>query len=73
MSSLEIQPNIARPDDFYAALIDAHRDLEPRESQRLNARLILLLANHVGDPEVLLQALAHARAAVGFPRSDTPE
>ncbi|HEX5632588.1 MAG TPA: DUF2783 domain-containing protein [Gemmatimonadales bacterium] len=48
-------------DDFYELLIDAHRDLDAAQSARLNARLILLLANHVGDLAVLREALALAR------------
>ncbi|MBK6008210.1 DUF2783 domain-containing protein [Ramlibacter ginsenosidimutans] len=48
-------------DDFYEALIDAHRDLSDEESERLNARLILLLSNHIGDIAVLREALALAR------------
>jgi hypothetical protein len=48
-------------DDFYEALIDAHRDLSDEESERLNARLILLLSNHIGDIAVLKEALALAR------------
>ena len=54
-------PNFDAPDDFYEALIDAHRDLEPAASHALNARLVLLLANHVGASAVLAQALAAAR------------
>ena len=56
-------PNLSAPDDFYEALIDAHRDLPDDASHALNARLVLLLANHVGDLHVLKQALAAARAA----------
>jgi hypothetical protein len=48
-------------DDFYEALIEAHRDLDDEQSQRLNARLILLLANHVGDLKLLREALDAAR------------
>jgi predicted LPLAT superfamily acyltransferase len=62
MGSLNTQPNLPAPDDFYEALIDAHRGLTPAQSEMLNARLILLLANHVGDLEVLRQALAAALA-----------
>lgn len=54
-------PHLDAPDDFYEALIDAHRDLEPAASHALNARLVLLLANHVGSLTVLTQALAAAR------------
>jgi hypothetical protein len=61
---LNIEPNIASPDEFYEALLAAHRDLTPDESQRLNARLVLLLANHVGDLAVLRDALDHARGSV---------
>jgi Protein of unknown function (DUF2783) len=56
-------PNLGAPDDFYEALIDAHRDLAPAESHALNARLILLLANHIGTLDVLKEALATARAS----------
>lgn len=51
-------------DDFYEALIDTHRDLSDEQSALLNARLILLLANHVGDIAVLRQAMAIAREGV---------
>jgi len=54
-------PNLEAPDDFYAALIAAHDGLDADASQAFNARLILLLANHVGSLEVLLDALAAAR------------
>jgi Protein of unknown function (DUF2783) len=56
-------PNLDAPDDFYEALIDAHRDLSSADSHALNARLVLLLANHVGSLDVLKQALSLARAA----------
>jgi len=48
-------------DDFYEALIEAHHGLDDEQSERLNARLILLLANHIGDLSVLKEALAIAR------------
>jgi hypothetical protein len=54
-------PNLASPDDFYQALIDTHRGLSTEESHALNARLILLLANHIGAMDVLRDALASAR------------
>lgn len=53
--------NLDAPDDFYEALIEAHQGLSDAESQALNARLILLLANHIGDLGVLKAALAAAR------------
>ena len=61
MSKLVTDIAIADPDGFYEALIEAHRDLSEAESHAMNARLILLLANHVGDMEVLREALAAAR------------
>lgn len=54
-------PNLESPDDFYEALIEAHRGLDDAQSEALNARLILLLANHVGSLDVLRQALREAR------------
>jgi hypothetical protein len=51
-------------DDFYEQLIDAHRDLSDEQSALLNAKLILLLANHVGDIALLREALALAREGV---------
>lgn len=51
-------------DDFYEWLIEAHRDLSDEQSRLVNARLVLLLANHVGDLRVLREALAAARAGV---------
>jgi hypothetical protein len=57
---LNTNPNIERPDDFYEALIDLHRGLTDEQSRQLNARLILLLTNHIGDMEVLAQAMKAA-------------
>lgn len=59
--SLVTTPNLSAPDDFYEALIDAHRELTADQSHALNARLVLLLANHVGDLAVLKEALKVAR------------
>lgn len=61
MSTLITAPNMSNPDDFYEALIDMHRDLDEAQSQAVNARLILLLANHIGDMQVLREAMTHAR------------
>lgn len=58
------ETNLSAPDDFYEALIDAHSDLTNEQSQELNAALILLLANHLGDLPLLKEALQHARASV---------
>ncbi|MFL9868166.1 DUF2783 domain-containing protein [Paraburkholderia fungorum] len=62
--ALNTQPNLTRPDDFYEALIDMHRDLDDAQSQSANAQLILLLANHIGDHVILLEAMRHAREGV---------
>ncbi len=51
-------------DDFYEMLIATHRDLSDEQSELLNARLILILANHVGDIETLRDALKIAREGV---------
>jgi len=56
-------PHLDAADDFYEALIDAHRDLSVEQSHALNARLVLLLANHIGSLDVLRRALAAARGA----------
>jgi hypothetical protein len=62
MANLNIEANLARPDDFYERLIDTHRDLSPEESALVNCKLILLLANHIGDAAVLDEAMRRARA-----------
>ncbi len=67
MGSLNTALNLAAPDDFYEALIDAHRGLSDEQSEMLNARLVLLLANHVGDMAVLREALAAAREGIEQP------
>ena len=64
MAKLNIHSNIARPDDVYEALIDMHRDLTREQSEAVNAKLILLLANHIGDLEVLHEAMRIARDGV---------
>ena len=61
MATLLTEPRLAAPDDFYERLIAAHRGLDDAASAMLNAKLVLLLANHVGDDEVLAQAIAAAR------------
>ncbi|WP_217125798.1 DUF2783 domain-containing protein [Hydrogenophilus thiooxidans] len=71
--SLNTQPNFHNPDkryfydyapgdDFYAMLIEAHRDLSDEHSALLNARLVLLLANHIGDLRILEEAITAAKA-----------
>ncbi len=55
-------PHLAEHDEFYEELLAAHKGLSAEESSALNARLILILANHVGDIEALREAIALARA-----------
>lgn len=61
MGKLNTNANIQGPDDFYAELLAVHEGLSKAESDALNARLILLLSNHIGDRAVLSQALAAAK------------
>ena len=64
--SLNTRPNIDDPDGFYADLLGLHEGLSEEESTALNARLVLILANHIGDRAVLAQALeAAARSKTG--------
>jgi hypothetical protein len=64
VGGLNTTPNLAAPDEFYEALIEAHSGLTEAQSEMLSARLILLLANHVGDMNVLREALEAARAGL---------
>ena len=61
MAELITTPNLPDPDGFYEELLAAHDGLSKAESDALNARLILLLANHIGDRRALSQALTAAR------------
>lgn len=72
---LNTEPNFAEPgkryfrtfspgDDFYEMLIETHRELSDEQSEMVNARLILLLANHIGDISVLREAMTIAREGV---------
>ena len=60
MSDLTLAPNIDGADDYYSELLATHDGLSRDESDSLNARLILVLSNHIGDRVVLAQALAAA-------------
>ena len=60
---MKTAPNIADPDGFYAAWIAAHDGLTDAESADLDARLVLLLANQVGEMKTLLDCIAAARGA----------
>ena len=76
MSTLNTDLNLAAPDDIYEALVALHRDLTPQQSLMANAKLILLLANHIGDSDVLEAAIKKARegfAPVGGPHLGMPD
>ena len=61
MAELKTDLNFRAPDDFYEMLVELHRDLSDEQSEMVNARLILLLANHIGDIDVLREAMRLAR------------
>jgi hypothetical protein len=61
---LNLQPNIADPDGFYQELIDSQREMSDAEAELMNAKLVLLLANHIGDRAVLRAALRSAGGKV---------
>lgn len=60
MPRLILEPNLDAPDDLYADLIAAHEGLSDAESAALNARLVLILANHLGDRALFREALEAA-------------
>lgn len=64
MQQLNTQSNFTVPEEFYECLISAHRDLSTNESNAMNAALVLLLSNHIGDLGVVSQALDEARRSV---------
>ena len=61
---LNTNPNFTRPDDIYAKLIAAHEGLSEAESHAMNARLILLLMNHIGDEKIIAEALKMTRQTI---------
>ena len=60
--TLNRTPNIADPDGFYQELIESQRDLSDEQADMLTTKLVLILANHVGDRTLLSEAIALARA-----------
>ncbi|MFN3734375.1 DUF2783 domain-containing protein [Comamonas testosteroni] len=64
MSMLNTEPNFQSPDDFYHSLIETHRGLSDEQSITLNARIILVLSNHIGNTAVLQEALRVARQSL---------
>ncbi len=61
--TLDTTPRLDDPDALFALLVEAHRGLDAEASRRLDARLVLLLANHIGDMAVLRRAISLARDA----------
>lgn len=59
--TLDLEPNLSDPDGFYEALLKAHEGLSEKESVQLNARLVLVLANQIGDPATLAAAIEAAK------------
>ena len=64
MEKFKTELGIDDPDGFYAKLIDLHEGLSPEESQKVNAKMILMLANHIGDKEVLEEVLDYLRSTL---------
>lgn len=59
--TLKLEPNLSDPDGFYEELIGSQRDLSDEQAELFQARLLLVLANHVGDRRVLSEAMRVAR------------
>jgi hypothetical protein len=64
MMPLSTSSNFAKPDDAFRAIVEAHRGLSDEQSADLDAALVLILANHIGDLDVLCQALALAKRRI---------
>lgn len=62
--ALSTRSNFAKPDDAFRAIVEAHRGLSEDQSADLNAALVLILANHIGDPDVLSEAIALAKREI---------
>jgi hypothetical protein len=61
---LNLKPNIVDPDDFYKELIDSQRHMDDRQAAMMNCKLVLLLANHIGDRAVIREALRRAGGSI---------
>jgi hypothetical protein len=59
--ALSTSSNFTRPDDAFRAVVEAHRGLNDAQSADLDAALVLILANHIGDLDVLCEAIALAK------------
>jgi hypothetical protein len=63
MTALRTEPNLQNPDAAYETLVEAHRGISETDSAALNARLVLILSNHIGDLGVLKAAISLAKKA----------
>jgi uncharacterized protein DUF2783 len=72
MAELDTASRFPDPDRAYRTLIDAHRGLTDEESAMVNTRLVLILANHIGDQAVLEAAVALAKGALPGPSASGP-
>ncbi len=70
---INLTPNIPDPDGFYDELLEVHRDLSKEQSDALNARLILILSNHIGDREILREAMMAAAVKTESDSSEANE
>jgi hypothetical protein len=61
--TLDTRPRLADADALYALLVEAHRGLSAEESRKLDAKLVLILANHIGEMDTLRAAIDLARGA----------
>ena len=61
MSKLITQSRFPDPDAAFVALVEARRGLNEQQAAELDARLVLILANHIGDPDILAEAIALAK------------
>ena len=68
MSALHLTPRISDPDGFYEELINSQRELSDDQVELMNAKLVLILANHIGDRAVLSEAMALARPLASAPQ-----
>ncbi len=59
--ALSTRSNFTKPDDAFRAIVEAHRGLSEEQSADFNAALVLILANHIGDLDVLGEAIALAK------------
>jgi hypothetical protein len=64
MMPLSTSSNFAKPDDAFRAIVEAHHGLSDEQSADLDAALVLILANHIGDIDVLSEALALAKRRI---------